>query len=179
MVRPQNCRRIRRLPEIAYFKPPGIPQSELEEIIVTLDELESLRLADIEGLYHEEAAQSMSLSRATFGRIVESARRKVAEALIRGKAIRIEGGNYTMTGQPVFHCNDCHHEWLRPLGVGHAIIGRPKECPVCKSRDIYCREEKKSDKPKYQPHYGIGRTQKEKGHNRRRGQSGGIEKDRK
>ncbi len=178
MVRPQNSRHIQHLPEIAYFIPHGIPLSELEEVIVTLDELESLRLADVEGLYHEEAAQVMSLSRATFGRIIESARRKVAQALIRGKALRIEGGNYIMTGQPVFHCNDCHHEWPRPLGVGHAIIGRPKECPICKSRDIYCREEKKSDEAKYQSHYGIGRNRKEKGYQRRRGQSGGIEKDR-
>jgi hypothetical protein len=61
-------------------------------VALTLDEFESLRLADLEGLYQEDAAGRMGVSRATFGRIVESARRKVAEALVRGKALRIEGG---------------------------------------------------------------------------------------
>jgi len=63
---------------------------DLEEISLNLDELEALRLADYEGQYHETAAREMKVSRATFGRIVKEARRKVAEALIRGKALRIE-----------------------------------------------------------------------------------------
>jgi uncharacterized protein len=63
---------------------------ELEEVYLSLDELEALRLADYEGLYHEEAAEKMTISRQTFGRILGGARRKLAEALVEGKALRIE-----------------------------------------------------------------------------------------
>jgi len=76
-------------PPCDYFKPAGIPLRVLEEVRLGADELESLRLADWEGLYHEVAAERMGVSRATFGRIVESARKKVADALLCGKAICI------------------------------------------------------------------------------------------
>jgi len=79
-------------PNVIYFKPAGVPICDLEEVTVTLDELEALRLADLEGMYQEQAANNMKVSRATFGRIVETARRKVAEGLIYGKALRLEGG---------------------------------------------------------------------------------------
>jgi predicted DNA-binding protein (UPF0251 family) len=78
------------MPNTCYFKPKGIPLVELEEVYLTLDELEAIRLADYEGRYHEDAAREMKISRATFGRIVNDARHKVAEALTRGKALRIE-----------------------------------------------------------------------------------------
>lgn len=80
------------------FKPAGIPARELEEVVVTLDELEAIRLADVEGLYQEAAAARMAVSRPTFGRILDGARRKVADALVRGKALRIEGGPVQMAG---------------------------------------------------------------------------------
>jgi len=64
----------------------------LEEVVLTLDELESLRLADLEAMYQKEAAERMKISRSTFSRIVEAARRKVADALINGKVLRLEGG---------------------------------------------------------------------------------------
>lgn len=92
MPRPQCPRWVDFLPGVTYFKPAGIPLRELEEVTLTLDELEALRLADLLGLYQEEAAERMRVSRPTFGRIVESARRKVAEALVSGKALRVEGG---------------------------------------------------------------------------------------
>lgn len=76
----------------AIFKPVGIPCSALEEVVMTLDEFEALRLADFEGLYQEKAAERMAVSRPTFGRICDSARRKTADALLHGKALRIEGG---------------------------------------------------------------------------------------
>jgi predicted DNA-binding protein (UPF0251 family)/predicted Fe-Mo cluster-binding NifX family protein len=75
------------------LKPAGIPARDLEEVILGFDEAEALRLADLEGLYQEAAARSMGVSRQTFGRIVEIARRKVADALLNGKALRIEGGS--------------------------------------------------------------------------------------
>lgn len=77
---------------MGVFKPAGIPGRFLEEVVLGLDGLEALRLADLEGLYHEAAAARMGVSRATFGRIVEDARRRVAEALVEGKLLRIEGG---------------------------------------------------------------------------------------
>ncbi len=78
------------MPTSCYFKPKGIPLVDLEEVALSLDELEALRLADCEGRYHEDAAREMKISRATFGRIVKQARRKAAEALTQGKALRIE-----------------------------------------------------------------------------------------
>jgi len=90
MPRPKKDRCIGCVPDCCYFKPKGVPSVELEEVALTLDELEALRLADYEGRYHEDAAREMKISRATFGRIVNDARRKVAEALTRGKALRIE-----------------------------------------------------------------------------------------
>lgn len=90
MGRPKKCRRIDCTPSAYYFKPRGIPLINLEETSLSLDELEAVRLADLEGLYHENAAASMNVSRATFGRILSDGRRKIAEALIKGKALRIE-----------------------------------------------------------------------------------------
>ena len=92
MPRPYSRRRVARHPVVDLFKPAGIPARELDEVVMTLDEHEAIRLADLEGLYHEEAARRMGISRPTFGRILESAHRKVAEVLVEGKALRIEGG---------------------------------------------------------------------------------------
>ncbi|HRY43726.1 MAG TPA: DUF134 domain-containing protein [Thermoanaerobaculia bacterium] len=92
MPRPCCRRRIAGAPPAAVFKPAGIPGRLLEEIVLGLDGLEAIRLADLEGLYQEEAAARMGVSRATFGRIVAEARRRVAEALVEGKLLRIEGG---------------------------------------------------------------------------------------
>jgi predicted DNA-binding protein (UPF0251 family) len=92
MTRPCCPRQIGFVPGVTYFKPAGVPLRDLAEVVVTLDELEALRLADLEGLYQEEAAKRMQVSRPTFARIVEAARRKVADALIGGKALRLEGG---------------------------------------------------------------------------------------
>lgn len=96
MPRPPCCRRVEGSPAAVLFKPAGIPARELEEVVITLDELEAIRLADVERLYQEEAAARMDVSRPTFGRILDAARRKVAEALVAGKAVRIEGGRVEM-----------------------------------------------------------------------------------
>lgn len=92
MPRPCCLRHIDISPCTVYFKPAGIPLHVLKEVILTLDELESLRLADLDGLYQEQAAERMKISRPTFARIVETARRKVADVLVHGKALRVEGG---------------------------------------------------------------------------------------
>lgn len=92
MPRPRQCRRVARLPQATYYKPRGVPMRMLQRVALTVDELEALRLADLEGLYQEEAAGRMNVSRQTFGRIVEAAHKKVADALVNGKALSIEGG---------------------------------------------------------------------------------------
>jgi len=102
--------------------------SRLEEVALTVDELEALRLADLEGLYQDDAAARMEVSRPTFARIVEAARRKVAEALVRGRALRIGGGPVAFVGQRQFRCGGCRHEWSLPFGTG-----RPGGCPSCES----------------------------------------------
>jgi predicted DNA-binding protein (UPF0251 family) len=81
------------------FKPQGVPTRQLESVVMTLDEFEALRLSDLDGLYHEQAASKMNVSRATFSRIVDVARRKTADALVHGKALRIEGGPVRSVGR--------------------------------------------------------------------------------
>ena len=92
MSRPRQCRRVGQLPPATYYKPRGIPLRTLEQVALTVDEFEAIRLADLEGLYQEEAARRMNVSRQTFGRILEAAHKKVADVLVNGKALSIEGG---------------------------------------------------------------------------------------
>jgi uncharacterized protein len=138
MARPRNCRRVGSIPESNYFKPRGVPLSMLEEVILAVDECEAIRLADLEGLYQEQAAEKMKVSRQTFGRIIESAHKKVAEALVKGKALKIEGGEFEIASMRKFRCSDCQHSWDLPHGTG-----RPENCPSCKSGNIYRAEEDK------------------------------------
>lgn len=157
MARPKNCRRVIFRPRCTFFKPSGIPKSALKVLALTVDELEALRLADLEGLYQAEAARSMNVSRPTFGRIVESARHKAAQALVHGYALKIEGGEIEMTTRK-FTCYDCQHTWDIPYGTG-----RPQECPSCKSTNIHRAEEDRG----YARNRGGGR-----GRNRGRGSVG-------
>lgn len=92
MPRPKKCRFIQSRPDISYFKPQGVPLRFLESVSLGEDELEAIRLADLESMSQEAAALQMNVSRATFGRIVEQGRKKIADALVHGKAIQIEGG---------------------------------------------------------------------------------------
>ena len=92
MARPCHCRRVSGLPKARYFKPRGVPMTELEEAVLTLDGLEALRLADQEGLNMDAAAARMGVSRHTFGRLLRRARQCVAGALVHSQALRIEGG---------------------------------------------------------------------------------------
>lgn len=121
MPRPRCCRRVHAKPIASVFRPAGIPACDLGDVVVTLDELEALRLADAGGLYQEEAALRMSVSRATFGRIVESARRKVADALVHGKIIRIEGGRVHDAADP----DNCPH--------CSAFESGKRSCPRCRA----------------------------------------------
>src|SRR5512137_2965780 len=136
MVRPINCRRVGSMPQSDYFKPRGIPLPLLEEVVLTVDEFEAVRLADLESLYQEQAAEKMKVSRPTFGRIIESAHKKVAEALVQGKALKIEGGEFEVASMRKFRCSECQHSWELPYRTG-----KPESCPSCKSGDIHRAQE--------------------------------------
>jgi predicted DNA-binding protein (UPF0251 family) len=131
MPRPQAPRKIGVDPEITWFKPAGVRMIDLQEVVLTLDELEALRLADLEGLYQEQAAERMGISRPTLGRILTTAHKKVAEALIRGKAIRLEGGAIEKLPSVPMRCPGCQHEWRLPGGTpAHG------PCPACGERKV-------------------------------------------
>lgn len=131
MPRPRGCRRVSRLPGSVLFKPAGVPGSQLDEVVLGVDEMEALHLADLEGLYHEHAAERMNVSRQTFGRIVSEARKKVALALVQGLSLRIEGGSFEVVEQRTFVCHECGHRWQVPFGTG-----RPEGCPLCASSSM-------------------------------------------
>lgn len=94
--RPRRLRNVSEVPEINYFKPTRIPLRELETVNLNVEELEAIRLVDLMDLEHEEAAQMMNVSRKTLWRDLKSGRKKVADALINGKAIEIRGGNFVV-----------------------------------------------------------------------------------
>lgn len=130
MPRPRRFRWVRAQPSSTYFKPRGIPLAALEEVVLTFEEHEALRLADLEGLHQEDAAQKMKVSRATFGRVLTSARGKIADALVNAKAVRVEGGDFVMAGPHT--CGDCDITW--DLSPGATL---PPACPSCGSMNIY------------------------------------------
>ncbi len=99
MPRPRTFRRVMFRPDVTYFKPRGIPLASLEDVILNVDEFEAVRLKDLEGLEQEECAKKMGISQPTFHRMVLTARRKIAEAMVEGKAIKIEGGSFRMATQ--------------------------------------------------------------------------------
>jgi predicted DNA-binding protein (UPF0251 family) len=133
MARPKISRMVCCEPSVNYFKPRGIPLTELDRVNLAVDELEALRLKDLEGMEQEKAAATMSVSQPTFHRILQSGHTKVADALVNGKAIRIEGGDYVVReGGRLFKCYDCKNEWQEPYGTG-----RPARCPKCDSTNIH------------------------------------------
>lgn len=130
MSRPVRCRKIGEMPQYTIFKPAGIPGRGLEELTLTLDEFEAIRLADLQGLYQDEAARQMGISRQTFGNILVAAHQKVAECLIEGKTLHIEGGAIEMMPR-TFFCRACQHRWHEARGTD-----RPEACPTCQSVEI-------------------------------------------
>ena len=135
MPRPTKCRRIFYSPDFICFKPAGIPGKNLEQVILTLDEFEAIRLADSEGLYQEDSAKQMNISRQTFGNIITSAHKKIADCIINGKILKLEGGKINMPESKNFTCSKCSHKWsVKPEE------GRPSECPSCRCTKV-CRAE--------------------------------------
>jgi predicted DNA-binding protein (UPF0251 family) len=111
LTRPSKLKLVEEAPRSDYYKPRGISMSELEEINITLEELEALRLVDLEGLYQADAAKRMGISRQTIQRMITGARSKMVGAILGGKALRIEGGNYVLKeGAGVYRCGRCGGE---------------------------------------------------------------------
>jgi len=117
---------------VTFFKPAGVPLRALEEVQLSVEEFEAVRLKDLEGLEQEEGAEKMNISRPTFQRILASARQKVADALLNGKAMRIEGGSFAMALSQ-FKCLN-GHEWEVPFEV--MTRTPPQLCPSCSTASI-------------------------------------------
>jgi len=131
MPRPTKFRKVDFFPENNYFVPIGKPKCELEEIVLKVEELEAMRLKDIEELNQEECAERMQVSRQTFQNIIDSARKKIAVALTEGKAININGGHYT-TNHCKFKCMDCESLYEINYKQDKSI------CPQCGSKKVIC-----------------------------------------
>jgi predicted DNA-binding protein (UPF0251 family) len=143
MTRPFKIRHIGHQPRITYYKPQGVPLRYLDEIVLTLDEVEAIRLRDAEGIEQTQAAKKMKISQSTFQRILSSAHQKIAQAVTTGKAIRFEGGNIKIEKEIAslrgakrkFKCEDCLYQWSEPFGTGKR--GIDMVCPKCKSGNIH------------------------------------------
>lgn len=132
MPRPRICRKVCAKPRTTCMKPSGGNKKCNGKSIVTIDEYEAIRLKDLLEMDQENAAQTMDISQPTFHRLIRSARKKVADALVNGRILLIEGGDYTMEDKRTFRCGGCRHEWDLPYGTG-----RPEKCPLCGSGNIH------------------------------------------
>ena len=130
MARPPIERSVEGIPLITLFKPAGVPARELEQLRLAVDELEAIRLVDLEGMSHEQAAEAMGVSRQTVGRVLERGRAKVAEALVGGKAILIGGGQYRV--EPRMRCFACQELWVADAEGPDRVAS----CPRCGSTDV-------------------------------------------
>jgi uncharacterized protein len=128
--RPPIERAVTSVPRVTVFKPAGIPARELEQLQLAIDELEAIRLVDLEALSHEQAAEAMGVSRQTVGRVLERGRAKVAEALVGGKAILIGGGQYRVEPRQI-RCFSCHRHYVAGLEAESVT-----SCPACGSADV-------------------------------------------
>lgn len=129
MPRPQDNRIVFEPPLFSDFKPIGVKGEDLKKIVLTLDEFEAFRLADQQGFSHAMAADEMEISRSTFSRLIEKARKKVADFLIQGGALTIEGGSVHFRVN-IIQCKDCGHMFR--IKFEHEI----SECPECQSKKI-------------------------------------------
>ena len=132
MSRPPKCRRVAFMPGVTYFKPAGIPLRFLGEVRLSIEEAEAVRLKDLEDLEQEQCAERMSISRPTFQRVLATARQKIADALLNGKAIRIEGGNFEMA--PIHFICPNGHEWDVPYEMTQDQASQL--CPICSADGV-------------------------------------------
>ncbi len=152
MPRPPKPRLVEFLPHVTYFKPAGVPMATLDEVCLGVDELEALRLKDLEGLDQEACAERMNLAQSTFQRLLTSAREKLTRGIVEGKAIRIEGGPYQLVARTLV-CPRCGRRWRREAGpeaamqpdekAGSAATSEtgsaanpPTACPSCGNKGV-------------------------------------------
>ena len=129
MPRPQDNRIVHEPPLFTEFKPIGIKGQDIEQILLTLDEFEAFRLADYNGLSHAEAAEEMEISRSTFTRLIEKARKKIAGLIIQGKMLSINGGSIHFRNN-IIRCQSCGH--MFKINIDSTIM----KCPVCHSKNL-------------------------------------------
>ena len=126
MPRPKRPRKVGFLPEVTYFKPQGVPLSHLEEMTLEVDELEAIRLCDLENLEQVEAAEKMGISQSTFQRILKRARKKIAQGLVLGRAIAVKGGEVEMPrGFGFGRGAGPTSQGFRGAGLGRGRMGGP------------------------------------------------------
>ena len=133
MPRPVKRRCVESIPRVSFFQPVGVPRGEYGEVVLSVEEAEAIRLKDLEGLGQEDGARRMRVSRPTFQRVLDSGRRKVAEALTEGKGIRVEGGTFEMATRR-FRCEEDGQEWDVPFEA--MVAGHPLVCPECNSVNV-------------------------------------------
>ena len=119
------CKIVKEMPGVDYFKPRAVLLSTMEEVTLTVEELEALRLAHKESLYQQDAAERMGVSRATFGRVLDAAHRKVTKALVDGCALRIQGGSFCMIGPE--RCERCH---VKAAAEADGKAAPCEHCPI-------------------------------------------------
>lgn len=131
MPRPVKYRKVENLPEYTYFIPFGRKKCEIQDVIIKVEELEAMRLKDTLDLNQEECAEKMHVSRQTFQNIIDSARKKIAAAILNGNAIKIAGGNYTRNVCE-FKCISCGNTYEIKYEEDKNI------CPKCGSNNVIC-----------------------------------------
>jgi len=137
LARPPKWRKVEFIPNIQHFVPLDIEKNAMEENILRIEEVEAIRLKDVEKLEQEECAEKMEVSRQTFQRILNNAREIIADSIINGKAIRIKGGNFTRNICSV-QCLDCGKEWKESYENFEKVINGEYMCPDCQSKKIVC-----------------------------------------
>ena len=135
MPRPRKRRRVGCLPRVTNFQPVGLGEQVQVEVI-TFDEIEALRLKDLYGLDQDSCALEMGVAQSTFQRILTTARRKLSRAILEGKAIHIEGGDYKLVPHKV-ECNDCGFGWIND---SRPDPSKQHSCPRCGGKGLRGRK---------------------------------------
>ncbi len=137
MSRPVKPRIVESMPQVNFYKPAGVPMTDLKEVVLSIDEFEALRLKDMEKLEQHSCAEKMGVAQSTFQRIITMARQKVITCLVEGNALRIEGGEYDLSTDYV--CRRCNRRRQRHKGTRQGIItddektenNKTPGCPEC------------------------------------------------
>jgi predicted DNA-binding protein (UPF0251 family) len=129
MPRRKKRRMVSAPPVYSSFKPIGVRRNEIHRLSLDLDEFEAIRLADYMSMDHSEASDEMEISRSTFSRLIETARKKIAQFIIEGKELYIKGGNIHFRGN-LIRCNECGNMFSIEIGENMLI------CPTCKSENL-------------------------------------------